>query len=373
MTYLQLVAGFVALIGGAEVLVRGASATAVRFGLSPLVVGLTVVAFGTSAPELAVSVGSAWRGNAGLAIGNVVGSNIANVLLVLGSSALFGGALVVSRKVVRSDVPLMVVASVVVFMMSLSGTISRFEGLLLAAGIVAYVVWTIRMARKDPDPPVPGARGAASPEVSHPGTDNGNLPASAWAAATQIVVGSAALVAGAHWLVTSATSIATSLGVSDLVIGLTVVAIGTSLPELATSVLAAARGERDLAVGNVVGSNLFNLLCVLGFTALVSPDGLPVGSDALDVEIPIMIAVAFACLPVFWKGYRLERWEGGLFVAYYLAYLVFVVLDATDSSVADPFGVAIIGFVIPITLITFVVLAWQGSSSHRGRRDPLSS
>ena len=349
MVWVVLLAGFAVLIGGAEALVRGAGRVAVRFGLSPIVVGLTIVAFGTSAPELAVSVGSAREGQPGLAVGNVVGSNIANVLLVLGAAAALGGGLVVVSKIVRVDVPLMIGASVLVLVMSLDNRIGRLEGALLFAGIIGYVAWTVR-----------GSRNASAAEVEEYeqeyGTDTGPGVA---ADIAYIVAGSAALVLGSNLLVDSASEIAADLGVSDLVIGLTIVAFGTSAPELATSLLAAVRGERDIAVGNAVGSNLFNLLSVLGMTALVTNGGLPVSDDALRLDMPIMIAVAVACLPVFFNGYSITRIEGGVFLAYYLAYIAFVVLDQTGSGLRDPFAVVMGVFVIPLTVATLGVIGWQ--------------
>lgn len=349
MTYLLLVAGFVLLIGGAEVLVRGAGGVAVRFGLSPIVVGLTVVAFGTSAPELAVSVGSAFSGQTGLAVGNVVGSNIANVLLVLGAAAAFGGTLVVALKIVRVDVPLMIGASVVVLLMSLNGVIGRAEGALLFAGILGYVVFTVL-----------GARNATAAEKAEFEAEFSSDDGPGVAVEVLMVIGGAgALVLGSMWLVDSASDIAAQFGVSELVIGLTVVALGTSAPELATSLIAAIRGERDIAVGNAVGSNLFNLLSVLDLTALIAPDGLPVSDDALRLDMPIMVAVAVACLPVFFNGYSLKRWEGGLFLAYYIAYITFLVLTETGSGLREPFAVVMGVFVIPLTVITLAVVAWQ--------------
>jgi cation:H+ antiporter len=356
MTYVMLLAGFVALIGGAEVLVRGAGRVAVRFGLSPVVVGLTVVAFGTSAPELAVSIGSAGRGDPGIAVGNVVGSNIANVLLVLGTAAAIGGGLVVAQKIVRIDVPLMVGASVLVVVMSLDNRLGRPEGALLFAGIVAYVVWTVRDSR------------STTPEVAAEYAEEyGDVEqASPWLDAGLVAGGVVALVAGSTWLVDAAGSIATDLGVSDLVIGLTVVAVGTSAPELATSVVAARKGEGDIAVGNAIGSNIFNLLSVLGLTALVAPDGIAVSDDALRLDLPIMVAVAVACLPVFFNGYALKRWEGALFLSYYAAYLAFLVLDETGSGLRDPFAVVMGVFVIPLTVITLAVVgirAWRNPTT----------
>ena len=349
MTYVLLLAGFALLVGGAEVLVRGAGRVAVRFGLSPIVVGLTVVAFGTSAPELAVSVSSAFSGQTGLAVGNVVGSNIANILLVLGASALFGGTLVVASQIVRTDVPLMIAASVVVLVMSLNGAIGRVEGLLLFAGIIGYVAFTVI-----------GARSASAEEIAEYESEYGTDSAPpVWVDLGLIVAGSAGLVLGSAWLVDSAREIATTLGVSDLVIGLTIVALGTSAPELATSLIAAIKGERDIAVGNAVGSNLFNLLSVLGLTALVAPDGLPVSNDALSLDMPVMVAVAVACLPVFFNGYSLKRWEGGLFLAYYVAYIGFLVLTETGSGLRHPFAIVMGVFVIPLTTMTLGVVGWR--------------
>jgi cation:H+ antiporter len=360
MSWLLVVVGLVALVAGAEVLVRGASSLAVRTGLSPVVVGLTVVAFGTSTPELAVSIGAARSDQAGIAIGNVIGSNIANVLLVLGASAMVGGGLLVAQKIVRIDVPLMVAASVVVLLLALDGRLGTLEGAFLFAGIVAYTVWTVRAARR---------ADGAEVEAEYAAEFGAPARGPAWIDIARVVGGIALLVAGAGWLVDGASDIARSLGVSDLVIGLTIVAIGTSAPELATSVVAAIRGERDIAVGNVVGSNLFNLLMVLGVTALLAPGGLPVSEAARTLDLPVMTAVAVACLPVFASGHRLKRWEGALFVAYYVAYLVFLALDATGSGLRDPFAIVMGVFVIPLTVLTLVVIgvqAWR----DRGRVAP---
>lgn len=350
MTYLLLVVGFVVLVGGAEVLVRGASSLAVRTGLSPVVVGLTIVAFGTSAPELAVSLGAARNDQAGLAIGNVVGSNIANVLLVLGISALVGGSLVVAQKVVRIDVPIMVIASLVVLVMALDGRIGTGEGAVLVVGIGAYVVWTVMAALRGDDDEV-----VAEYEEAFGTPTRGPVVVDV----VQLVVGVALLLFGSRVLVTSASDIATALGVSDLVIGLTVVAFGTSAPELATSVVAAVRGERDIAVGNVVGSNIFNLLSVLGLTAVIAPGGLPVSDNALRLDLPIMVVVAVACLPIFFTGFEISRWEGTLFTAYYLAYIAFLVLDAIGSGLRDPFAVVMGTFVAPLTLLTVAVIGFR--------------
>jgi cation:H+ antiporter len=354
MEYLLFVLGVAALVVGAEVLVRGASAIAVRTGLSPVVVGLTVVAFGTSTPELAVSVGAAFRDEAALAVGNVVGSNIFNILGVLGLSAMVGGGLVVAQKIVRIDVPIMVGVSVLLLVLSLDNRIGRVEGVVLFAGIVAYTVWTVRASRHE------------SAEVAAEYDEAVSAPTRPVLVDLGMVVGGVALlVLGADWMVGAASDIARSFGVSDLVIGLTVVAIGTSAPELATSVVAAARGERDIAVGNAVGSNIFNILCVLGLTSIVAPGGLPISEDALRLDMPVMVAVAVACLPVFFNGYLLKRWEGTVFVAYYVAYVAFLVLDQTGSGLRDPFAIVMGVFVIPLTVLTLAVVAMRAWRAHR--------
>ncbi|MGB9374345.1 MAG: calcium/sodium antiporter, partial [Jiangellales bacterium] len=276
---LLLLGGFVLLVGGGELLVRGASGLARAVGLSPLIVGLTVVSFATSAPELAVSVDAAVSGAPGLAVGNVVGSNIANILLVLGVSALVT-PLVVRSRVVKLDVPVMIALSIAFYLMSLDGTISTLDGALLLGALLVYVVRAIMSSRRS-------HRGAPADEAQAGGEDDSTRPV--WLDALLVAVGVGMLVVGAGWLVNSATAIAGAFGVSDLVIGLTVVAIGTSLPELATSVIAVRRGERDLAVGNVVGSNIFNIGSVLGLTAVVSPDGVPVADAAVAFDIPFML------------------------------------------------------------------------------------
>lgn len=340
--------GLVALVAGAELLVRGAARLAARTGLSSVVIGLTVVAFGTSTPELAVSASAALDGSGDLAVGNVVGSNIANVLLILGLSAVIGGALVVAQRIVRLDVPLMIAASAAVWLLALDGRIGRFEGAALAAALLVYTAWTVISARREDTEIVAEYDEALDPTALR------RTPVALDVAL--VVAGLAALVLGARWLVDAASTIAADLGASDLVIGLTVVAIGTSMPELATSVVAAVRGERDIAVGNVVGSNLFNLLGVLGLSALLADGGIAVLDAARDFDLPVMTAVAVACLPVFVSGFVLRRWEGAVFVAYYAAYVTYLVLDATDAAAFDPFRAALVGFVAPLTALTLVVV-----------------
>lgn len=358
MTFVYLIAGLVLLVAGAEVLVRGAAKLAAQFGIPPLIIGLTVVAFGTSAPETAVSVQSAFNGSGDLAIGNVIGSNIANVLLILGMTALIA-PLIVSRQLIRLDVPIMIGASLLTFGLAWDGSLSRLDGALLFAGVLTYTGFLIYSARKD--------KGNDDDEFAKEfGLDEAPKPY-AWVINLGLIIaGLVLLVAGSNFLVEGAVTLARALGISELVIGLTVVAIGTSLPELATSILAAIKGERDIAVGNIVGSNIFNLLCVLGLASLVSPAAISVSPNALAFDFPVMIAVAVACLPIFFAGYRINRWEGLLFLAYYVAYTLYLILSSTGRPFADVMGEAMLGYVLPLTAVTLVVIAARAWRKQRG-------
>jgi cation:H+ antiporter len=317
MTLVWLAAGLILLTVGADVLVKGASSLAGALGISPLVIGLTVVAFGTSAPEMAVSVSSAWKGAADIAVGNVVGSNICNVLLILGLSAV-AASLVVQKQLVRFDIPIMIFFSLLVLAMSLDKGISRLDGAILFTGIIAYTVFLIREARREGVAAVEGAEDIAANPM--------------WKNLTYITVGLGMLILGSQWLVEGAVAIAKYAGLSELVIGLTIVAVGTSLPELATSVMASLKGERDIAIGNVLGSNIFNIGAVLGISGLVSPDGLPVAASSLLLDIPVMILVALACLPVFLTRYTVSRSDGVAFLLCYAAYVSYLVMGAQGSA-----------------------------------------
>jgi len=331
-----LVLGLVVLTLGAEVLVRGASGIAARFGISPLIIGLTVVAFGTSAPELAVSIASAVGGQGDIALGNVIGSNIFNVLFILGLSALII-PLAVANQLVRFDVPVMVGISVLVLVLGLDGSIGRVDGILLFVGLLAYIGFQVMQSRRD----------RQSVGFEHiPGT---GLASRLWLNVLFVAGGLVALVIGSRLLVNGAVAIAEALGLSELVVGLTIVAAGTSLPEVATSVVAALKGERDIAVGNVVGSNVFNLLGVLGLAGALSPDGITVAGQALRLDLPVMVAVAAACLPIFATGREIARWEGGLFLAYYAAYTAWLVMAGTDNGARGAYEAAMLWFVLPLT------------------------
>ena len=366
MTILGLVVGLVCLVGGAEALVRGAAAIASRLGIAPVIIGLTVVAFGTSAPELAVSVGASLSGEADVALGNVVGSNISNILLILGASAIVGG-LAVSQRIIRLDIPLLIGASTLTLLLALDNEIGRVDGAILFAGIVAYTTWLARAARNERADVLDEYDDA----VDALEAETGDRPLLAQIAL--VLVGLGILVLGSQLLVGSATDIAEELGVSDLVIGLTVVAIGTSLPELATSMTAAIRGQRDIAVGNVVGSNLFNLLSVLGLTGLVSSDGIPVSDASLRIDFPVMLAATIVLLPIVWRGFDIRRWEGFVFIGFYAVYVTFLVLDASDHDGASVLGPAAL-VVAPLVILGFSAAGVQAWRQHRAEQaeEPVS-
>ena len=346
MPIVLIVLGLVLLVAGGELVVRGASRLAEWARIPPVVVGLTIVAFGTSSPELAVAIGAALRGEPDFVTGNIVGSNIYNVLLVLGLSALIV-PLIVQRKLVQWDVPLMIGASLGLLLFALDGTLSRLEGIVLMLVLAGYLAATVFWSRR---------QGSEADEfdVEYQARSLGG--GAVLLNAVLLVGGLAMLVLGADRLVDGAVEIAESLGVDRLVIGLTVVALGTSMPELATSLVAAFRGEREIAVGNIVGSNIMNILAIAGFTMIVAPDGVPVADAILRLDLPVMLAVAIACLPIFFRGHRIERWEGAVFVGYALAYTAYLVLDATGHRAIGPFSAVMLFFVIPLTVLTFTIV-----------------
>lgn len=340
--------GIVALVVGAQALVQGASKFALSMGLSPLVVGLTIVAFGTSAPEMAVSTGAVLSGQVDLAVGNVVGSNIFNILFILGVSALIT-PLSVHIQIIRQELPIMMGAGLLLLIMGLDKNISMLDAgtmLLLLFIYTGFLVW---QSRKE----------TASNEFDKELMPS---PASTWDSRwyTQlllIIVGLGLLVLGSDWLVDSSVSFAKALGVSDLIIGLTIVAAGTSLPEVAASIAAALKGERDIAVGNVIGSCTFNLLGVVGLSGLAAGSaGLVLPEAILNFDLWVMIATFLACVPIFIVGNEIGRWRGGVFLLYYVAYVVYLVLDAQKSDALQTYSSVMLSFVMPATIIGVVVM-----------------
>lgn len=353
LTLIYLLAGLLLLALGAESLIRGAAQIAERLGISSLVIGLTVVAFGTSAPELAVSVQASLSGSGDIAVGNVIGSNIANILLILGLAALLA-PLMVARQLIRLDVPVMVAAGALTLVLAWDGRISRGDGCMLLAGMLLYALFLLMAGKRQQRLALNGRAESERGPASAPG---------GWLRHIFLVLmGLGLLVLGSQLLIEGAISLARALGLSELVIGLTVVAVGTSLPELATSLLALYRGERGIAVGNVVGSCVLNLLLVLGASAVVVLEGLSISPNALAFDLPVMFAVFVACIPIFFTGYRINRWEGALLLGYYLAYTLYLAMLSTGLPAIELLRHVMIWYVMPITGITLAVAslrAWK--------------
>jgi cation:H+ antiporter len=364
----RVLLGLVLLVAGGEALVRGASTLAMRLGIAPLVVGLVIVSAATSAPELSVTVGAVLAGDPSLAVGNVVGSNIANVLLILGISALVL-PLIVKKQLVRFDLPVMVGISILFLALVLDGEISTLDGVILFAAAAIHVAASFWFSKRDPEL-------AASVEV--PRAPSRLSPRAQLALALVFVLGGIGLlVGGANVLVAGASNIAASFGVSSLVIGLTVVAIGTSLPELATSIAAVRRGERDIAVGNIVGSNIFNIGVVIGVPAMIFPEGIPIPDAAIALDIPLALAASVALVPVAFTGFAIARWEGAVFLTLYVAYIAYLVLDAVGHDALSGFTTAMIFFVLPLLAATLIAVTAYDVGLRRGRRarptDPSSA
>lgn len=359
----SFVAGLIILILGAETLVRGASRLAAALGISPLVIGLTVVAFGTSSPELAVNLQAAATQNTNIGLGNILGSSIFNILVILGVAAIIA-PLRVAQQLVRLDIPVMIAVSILVYIFSLDGNISRLEGLVLVIGLIAYILFMLKKSRQE----CQEVRDEYAQEF-------GRRPikgARAWLGNVGLaLIGLVMLTLGSGWLVDGAENMAQALGLSQLIIGITIVAAGTSLPEVATSVIAALRGERDIAAGNAIGSNIFNLLSVLGLTSLVA-NGVYVPKAALAFDFPVMIAVAAAALPILFTGNVIARWEGWLLLGYYIAYILYLILEASQHSALPLFSNVMLAFVLPITMLTLAIFVMREISARKKPNSKLS-
>jgi cation:H+ antiporter len=349
-----LVAGFALLLLGAGALVRGAASLARRAGVSPLIIGVTLVAYLTSAPEVSVSVLGAAKGQDDIAASNVIGSNIFNVLFVLGVCALLR-PLVVAQQLVLREVPIMIGVCVVAWLFAANGNLSALEGAILLAGLALFTYDTVRTSRAE-TAAIAGEYDAGVPAVS----------GSVWRDCALVAAGLAMLVLGGDWLVASAVDIAKSFGVDETTIGLTIVAAGTSMPEVATSVVATLRGERDIAVGNVIGSSIFNVLGILGLAALVSDGGLALPSALVSFDLPLMVAVAVACLPLVAGDHRIPRVVGALFLAYYAAYVAYLVLASKQHGAAEPFSYVMLEFAAPLTVAAVIAYFYRRATERRG-------
>lgn len=318
--------GLAALVVGAEVMVKGGSRLAGRLGISPIVVGLTVVSIGTSMPELAVGVAAAGQGSGALAVGNIAGTNVVNLLLILGLSAAMV-PLVLQVRTIRFELPMMTAAAVLLLALSADGVLSRVDGVILLTGAVAYtavVLWSARRESRQ----VMGEFAAVYAEDAPAGSMGAGRSKTPLLLA-MLVGGIGLVVVGAEWLVDGAVGMARHFGVSDALIGLTVVAIGTSAPELVTTAMSTLRGDRDIAIGNLVGSSIYNIALILGVTCMVPAHGLVLPSSLVRIDIPIMVIVALVCVPLFVTGRRVSRAEGAAMVGAYAAYLMFLLATQT--------------------------------------------
>lgn len=359
MTLFLLFTGLLVLIVGAELLVRGASQLAAFFKISPLIVGLTIVAFGTSSPEMVVSVKAALSGHPDLVMGTNLGSTIFNILLILGLCAIVA-PLTVSQQLVWYEVPIMIGAHLLLaFLVFIGeGTINGWGGFLLFSGILVYTFLAIYKGKQE------------SAEVRSEYETAFSFKKQRWSTLTiakqlgLIAAGLGLCVLGAGWLLESAVDLARALGVSELVIGITIIAAGTSFPELATSIIATIRGQRDIAVGNVVGSNIFNILANIGVAALVAPKGIAVAPAVMRLDLPVAIAACAACLPIFFTGHKISRGEGLLLICYYILYTSYLLLSARNHEWLPLFQTLMLYFVVPLTVIALIVELYRQSRSQ---------
>jgi len=318
--------GIVALVGGAELLVTYGTNLAHRLHISPIVIGLTVVSFGTSAPELAVAIDSLRRGAGSLALGNIVGTNIVNILLILGLAAAIRPILMGDRTL-RFDLPVMVGTAIILAVFAANGVLSRIEGFILFALAIAYLLEVARTARKEHH---------ERPEIETESDDDEETPDPGLVASPLLllrdlfllIIGIVIVIQGANWLVDGAVQIAEHFGISETIIGLTIVAVGTSLPELATTLSATIRGRRAIAVGTLIGSSTLNVTLVLGLALILGPGLVPVERGIALVELPLMVLASAICIPIFLTGKRIRRKEGALMVALYGLYLAYQLWSA---------------------------------------------
>jgi len=336
LTTFWFIIGLIALIWGAEILVRSSSKLAASLGVSKLVIGLTVVAFGTSAPELAVGIEAGLMNQPDILMGNVIGSNLTNTLLILGLASLII-PLQVHKNLIRFDLPVMITATGILILLSLNNIITFWECVILFVCLIAYLYALVRFS---------GKSRLTDEEIVEAG--------SPWLNGLLSIGGLVLLIAGARWMVESATIFAQMAGVSELVIGLTIVAIGTSLPEIVTSILAAVRGEKDLAVGSIVGSNILNILSVIGISGLFI-SGIPVQDSLLEVEYIVLLAVSVLCFPIFFTGRRIKRVEGAIFLTSYILYLFYLYLDSVTSTFMPTFVRSVLYGFVPLVILYIII------------------
>ncbi|MBP9709022.1 MAG: calcium/sodium antiporter [Oligoflexales bacterium] len=359
---LFLVFGLIALIIGAEFLIKGASGLALSLGISPLIVGLTVVALGTSAPELVVSIKATLIGNSNIAIANVVGSNIFNVLFVLGLCAI-ASPLLVRSQLVKLDLPIMVLASFLCLVFALDGALSFIEGAFFCTIIVTYTYLLINKSRHESK--------KTKEELLSTKNHTGSPKPQILKNILSLSFGLAIMLLGGDYFVEGAIQLAKYLGFSDTIIGLTVVAIGTSLPEVVASLMATIKGERDLAIGNVVGSNIYNIFLILGLSSMLSNEGLTVSQELINFDIPVMIAASIACLPIF-AGLKMRRWEGLMFFSGFVVYTTYLILKSTHHSMFNNYNQALQYLIVPTFILVFLAISFNVVQKYRKKLIQLS-
>ncbi|MBN1552663.1 calcium/sodium antiporter [bacterium] len=346
MTVLIFAAGLTLLIVGADLLVRGASKLAATAGIPSLIIGLTIVSWGTSAPELAVSIKAGLQHNASIAMGNVVGSNIFNVFFILGIAAVVF-PLSISWQLIRFDVPVMIGVSLLLFAMSANGLVSIVESMILVVLMLAYTIYLFILARRTEQPKPMEQFNEIRPRQT----------STLWMISIScvfVIAGLVGLSYGSNLTVKSAVEIARKFNVSDLVIGLTLVSIGTSLPEVVTSIVASIKHEREIAVGNVVGSNIFNILAVIGISGSLAGEFV-VPANMLSFDIPVMVGAAVVCLPIFFTDSIISRWEGCILFSYYIAYTSLLILRTISSPAQELANNLVLYFLLPFTGIFLIV------------------
>ncbi len=340
-TFIWFAAGLIALIAGAELLVRSVSRLAVVIGISKLIISLTVVAFGTSAPELAISIRAGIAGNTDLMLGNIIGSNITNTLLILGMAALII-PLKVHVKLIRWDVPIMIAITVAVYFFALNGAISFVECMILTCILIGYMIFLIRQG------------GDTDFKIK---VKEKRKPTVILLHSVLSITGLYVLITGASWLINSSLIFAEMAGVSELTIGLTVLAIGTSLPEIVVVLIAAIRREKDIAVGSIIGSNILNFLAVLGISGLFIPGAIPVQDVLIRFDMILLIIASLLCVPIFYTGHKIVPWEGMLFLFLYFGYIFYLFLSSTEHSFVTVFTSTMLYFILPVVLLTSIAIA----------------
>lgn len=352
MTVFLFILGLAVLIGGAELFLKAVDKFGAAWSVSPVVMGLTVVAFATGAPELAISLQAAIDGKPDLVLGNILGSNVANILLILGIAGLVQ-PLKITNRIIKVDVPMVIIASTLLFVLAIDGLLSPLDGGIIFGGLILYSIFMYFQIRKDrknnkKNNKLNGL--AEQPDLDEPVTSffYGKY-------ILLLLAGLVFIVMGSRWMVASAVEIAGVLGISELIIGLTIVSIGTSLPEVATSVAAVRRGDSDTAVANVMGSNLYNILLTLSLTVLIAPGAIDVSQEAINLDLPIMVIVAIACLPLFWPGKELGRKEAFGFLFYYGAYMTYLVLLAIQHPLKETMETVMVWGIFPLTALLIIL------------------